>query len=81
MSERKTVYFTMVCHPANGWIRVGSAYEKKATAASWVRFVKAAWHGQPVRVKACTLQYVGGKLTEASKRLLDQKFNIDTDGM
>lgn len=50
MSERKTVFFTMVCHPTNGWVRVGNAYEQKAIASCWVQFGKAARHGLPVRV-------------------------------
>lgn len=81
MSERKTVYFTMVCHPVSGWTRVGNAYKEKATASSWVRFVKKAWRGLPVRVKSCTLWYEDGKLTETSRHVLDKTFNLDTEGM
>ena len=31
--EKRTVFFTMVMHPATGWTRVGNAYPSRKAAA------------------------------------------------
>ncbi|HYE79203.1 MAG TPA: hypothetical protein VEI97_14565 [bacterium] len=74
----RTVFFTMVRHPVNGWIRVGNAYASRKAASGWLSFVRGAWRGCQVRVSQCTLQYVGGVLTERSRAVLDQKYNLDS---
>ena len=33
------------------WRPVGQTYASKRTAKSWLRFVKAAWHGRPTLVR------------------------------
>jgi len=44
-------------------------------------FVRGAWRGCSVRVAQCTLRFkADGLLTEASKRVLDRKFNLDAPG-
>jgi len=45
--EKRTVFFTMVMHPANGWTRVGNAYPSRKAAADWLPFVRGAWRGVP----------------------------------
>ena len=37
------------------WIRVGNRYKDKAVANSWRLFVKNAWNGSSVRLKARTV--------------------------
>lgn len=32
------------------WLNIGPRYRTKALARGWVSFVKAAWHGLPMRV-------------------------------
>jgi hypothetical protein len=71
------VYFTMVCHPGKGWIRVGNAYRTRAIAAGWLPFVRGAWKGCRVRVSELTLRYVDGDLDERTRQTLDRKFNLD----
>lgn len=72
------VWCIMVLHPLGGWIRVGKGSTNKAAKASWVPFVKAAWHGQPTRVRGFTIRFDrDGKPTAASVRRADQVFNLD----
>lgn len=77
-TTKRTVFFTMIQHPVSGWTRVGNAYGSRASASSWVPFVRGAWRGLRTKVAQCTLTLVEGKLTEKSRRVLDQKFNLDT---
>ena len=77
METSKTVYFTMVLHPAAGWMRVGNAYPTRKSARDWVPFVRRAWRGLRTKVEPCTLQFHNGVLTDASRRLLDETFNLD----
>lgn len=77
MTTKQTVYFTMVCHPAQGWIRIGNAYRTREAAKDWLPFVRKAWRGLKGKVQACTLHFEDGVLTEASRRLLDEKFNLE----
>lgn len=78
MSEMttKTVYFTMVNH-LSSWMRVGNAYPSHRAAKEWLPFVRGAWRGLPTKVEPCRLVFLDGKLTAESKRLLDEKFNLD----
>ncbi len=73
----RTVFLTMVSHP-NGWVRVGNAYPSREAATDWVPFVRSAWRGLKTKVEACKLTFVDGKLTDESRQLLDQKFNLDS---
>ncbi|MFH1604883.1 MAG: hypothetical protein ABIH03_13350 [Pseudomonadota bacterium] len=73
----RRVWFTMVLHPAKGWIRAGKAYGSREAAREWVPFIRGAWHGLRVKVSQCTLRWVNGQLDERSRRTLDEKFNMD----
>ena len=73
----RRVWFTMVLHPAKGWMRAGKAYGSRETAREWVPFVRGAWRGLRVKVSQCTIRWVNGKLDEKSRRTLDEKFNMD----
>lgn len=77
MTERRTVYFRMVSHPSGETIRVGPAYKDKETAKSWGRFVKAAWRGCPVRIEKFTYTLTDGKMSEADKTKLSERYNMD----
>jgi|UPI00057282B4 hypothetical protein len=79
MRTTKTVYFTMILHPASGWTRIGNAYPSKAAAKDWVPFVRRAWRGLRTKVEPCTLLFDDGVLSEESRRELDQKFNADAE--
>jgi hypothetical protein len=79
MQTTRTVYFTMILHPASGWTRIGNAYPSKAAAKDWVPFVRRAWRGLRTKVEPCTLLFDDGVLNEESRRLLDQKFNVDAE--
>ncbi len=75
--EKRTVFFTMVMHPATGWTRVGNAYPSRKAAADWLPFVRNVWRGLRVKVSQCTVRLEGGKVCEQSRRLLDKKYNLD----
>ncbi|AQH05957.1 hypothetical protein A9R05_44190 (plasmid) [Burkholderia sp. KK1] len=75
--EKRTVFFTMVLHPVTGWTRVGNAYSSRETASGWLSFVRGAWRGCRVKVSQCTLRFKNGVLTEKSRQILDQKFNLE----
>ena len=75
--EKRTVFFTMVLHPVTGWTRVGKAYFSRNDASGWLPFVRGAWRGCRVKVSQCTLRFKNGALTERSREILDQKFNMD----
>ena len=74
----RRVWFTMVLHPAKGWMRAGKAYGSREAAAEWVPFVRGAWRGLRTKVSQCTLRFVNGQLDERSRRTLDEKFNMDS---
>ncbi len=46
------------------WIRVGHRYTDKKLAAGWRSFVKAAWHGIPIRLSTFTLTPAGRAAVE-----------------
>lgn len=66
-----------VKHPAKGWTRVGNAYPSRKAAADWLPFVRGAWRGLRAKVSQCTVRLDGGKVCEQSRRLLDEKYNLD----
>jgi hypothetical protein len=73
---RQTVYFVVASTPS-GDKRMGPAYPKRATAQSWAGFVrKANRNVYRVRVLACRLRWVDGKLDAESITRLDG-FNMD----
>jgi hypothetical protein len=74
---KRTFFFTMVNHPAKGWIRAGRAYPTKKIASSWLSFVRGAWRGLPVKVSQCTVYFEQGQICEKSKHILDIKYNLD----
>lgn len=52
MQEKETpiVWRIQVRHPLTWeWITVKGRYVERSTARSWLKFVKAAWHGSKVR--------------------------------
>lgn len=76
----RVVFFTMVRHPIRGRIRVGKAYRSRKDAADWLPFVRGSWRGWrgcSVSISRCTLRFEGGVLSEASRRVLDEKYNMD----
>ncbi len=79
-TEKRTVYFTMVRHPVDGWIRVGNAYNTRKGAQSWLPFVRASWRVCKVRVSQFTIKLINGGMDERSKRVLSEKFNMDPPG-
>ena len=78
VTTEKTVYFTMVLHPASGWTRVGNAYPSRESARDWVPFVRGCWRALKVKVQPCRLEFHDGVLSEESKRILDEKYNLDS---
>ncbi len=42
-------FFIEVNSP-RGWVRMNTPYQKRETAASWRKFVKAAWHATQSRI-------------------------------
>lgn len=73
---RRRVYFTMILHPLNGWIRVGKAYAKREVAKSWLSFARSAWHKWPGKVSSCLLVTIDGEPDAATVKRLDA-FNMD----
>jgi hypothetical protein len=74
----RRVFFTMVLYPHTGkWTRVGKAYSSKAEAKSWLPLVRGAWRGCRVKVTPCTLRWINGTMTQASKDTLSVKFNME----
>jgi hypothetical protein len=76
--EKQTVYFTMVKHPLKNWIRIGNAYKSRKTASGWIPFVRGAWRGLRVKISQCTLTFIDGKLSDRSRRMLNEKYKIDS---
>jgi len=77
MEKRKVrVFFTMVNHPVNGWMRVGHAYNDKKAASEWIPFVRSAWRGLHTKVSSCTLTFNGSHLTPESQKKLLCKFSM-----
>ena len=74
---RRLVFFTMVLHPSQGWIRVGKAFTSKESAQGWVPFVRSAWRGCRTKVSRATFTWQDGVMTPQSKKVLDEKFNMD----
>lgn len=75
--EKRTLFFTMVLHPINGWIRVGKAYPSRASASEWMPLVRGKWRGFRTKIAQCTIRLVDGKPCEKSRKVLDVKFNLD----
>ena len=70
-------YFTMILHPFNGWIRVGRPYATRATAQSWIPFVRKAWRGCRAKVSTFIPKYESGEMDAESKRILSERYNFD----
>lgn len=73
----KTLFFTMVMHPVKGWCRVGNAYPSKQAARDWLPFVRGVWRGLRVKIAQSTVELHDGHVSEKSKKVLDEKFNLD----
>lgn len=74
---RRTVYFTVAKRIDGVDVRCGQAHATRKGAQGWVPFVRKSWRGfARVRVLACRLRWVDGKLDEASIARLD-RFNMD----
>lgn len=76
-NNTRTVYFTMILHPARGWMRVGNAFGSRSSAKEWLPFVSSAWHGMRAKVARCTIRFEGAIPDQASRKVLDEKFNLD----
>lgn len=77
--EKRTLFFTMMMHPVKGWTRVGNVYPSRKAAADWLPFVRGYWRGMRVKVSQATVRLDdNGKICEKSRRLLDEKYNLDT---
>ena len=76
-AEIKRVWFIMVHHPVEGWMRAGKAYGSKESATGWVQFVSRAWKGLRTKVEPCDLTYVDFKMDAESVKILSDKFNMD----
>lgn len=79
LKTSRKLFFLMVLHPVSGWSRVGNAYPSAKAAGEWRSFVRSAWRGLPVRTATCTVRFVDGKITAASRKVLSEKFNLDVD--
>ncbi len=77
-TEKRTVFFIMILHPANGWIRVGNAYGSRKIAQGWTGFVSKAWRGLRTKVSQCTITLEDGRPDERSRKVLDQKYNLNS---
>lgn len=44
------MYAIEVDHPTKGWTRLQARYANKKMARGWLSFVRAAWHGLPLRI-------------------------------
>jgi hypothetical protein len=69
-------YFTMVQGPA-GPYRAGNAYKSESTAESWRDFVSKAHRGLSVEVESVDVEFIDGKVSDESRRVLDERFNLD----
>lgn len=76
-AKTRRVWFTMVCHPVRGWIRVGRAFDSSAVARSWLPVVRGFWRGLRTRVSPLTLRWKNGRMTDETKKILSGKFNLD----
>ena len=74
--KKRRLYFTMVHHPINGRIRVGSACAAVSDARYWLPIVRRAWRGLRVTMAQCTLVWHDGVLTAKSVETLDRQFNM-----
>lgn len=74
---KRKVFFTMMHHPAKGWIRVGRPFASREVAKSWVPFVEKAKGGAPVHVESFTLIFDNGSLTPACVKRLSARYNMD----
>lgn len=73
----RTIYFNVARRFDGVDIRCGPAYPTRKAAQSWTSFVRKAWRGfARVRVLACRLRWVDGKLDAPSVARLDG-FNMD----
>lgn len=75
---KRKLFFIMVLHPADGWIRVGKPYHSRSAAIEWLPIVRGSWRYMRTKISQLTVELVNGKPTEKSKRILDEKFNIGT---
>lgn len=75
--KKRTLFFIMVLHPVDGWIRVGKPYASRAAATEWLPIVRGSWRYMRTKIAQLTVALVNGKPTEKFRRILDQKFNID----
>ena len=44
------MYAIEVKHPLKDWTRLQARYRDKKTARGWFKFIRAAWHGLPLRI-------------------------------
>lgn len=49
----------------------------RKAAVEWLPFVRGSWRGCAVSISRCTLRFEAGVLSEASRRVLDEKYNMD----
>ena len=75
--KKRTIFFTMV-RSHSGWVRVGPAYSSREAAREWLPFVRGSWRGCAAKIAQCTIRLDGGKVCEKSRRVLNEKFNMDS---
>ncbi len=75
--KKRTIFFTMV-RSSSGWVRVGPAYPSREAAREWLPFVRGSWRGCAAKIAQCTIRLDGGKVCEKSRRVLNEKFNMDS---
>jgi hypothetical protein len=76
--RKYAIFFIMVLHPKNGWMRVGKPYGEKETAKSWVPFARKAWRGLKAKVVQCIVSLDdNGQPDQKSREKLDKKFNME----
>lgn len=79
--EKRKMFFIMVDHPVDGWIRTGNAYKTREIANEWKPLVRGAWRFCRVKLSTFTARFVDGKLDERSREVLDKKYNLTSEGM
>lgn len=74
--KKRTLFFTMVLHPLEGWMRAGNAYPTRAAAAEWLPIVKGRWHTRAKVAQLTVMVDAKGNVDERSRRVLLDKFNL-----
>lgn len=75
-TKSRTVYFIM-CDTARGLKRIGSTYNDKATAKSWLKFAVSAWYAKRGWVEEAKIVLdADGNPTAETVELFDKRYNV-----